>query len=411
MKNKIFILILLIFCFPICFFACKEKKNYVLSKPFTIGYVINENETTGKAQILLVTDKNPNTSKYEFSISDSKTEEKTYVTYYSTENYLDVTDIFTDQKQYYYFVRYIGAGKYTTSKPSEIKVFQNNATKVTTPSLQITGTTLNWFKISYATGYEIYETVKNQDDTIKVEEKKIATVDNRTFSYDISSRLNNDSPYYKYSYTVQAISSGYYTNSNKSNSMQYLNRVVLDIPRNIQVNKNSENKFILSFNAVDYATKYKVIVNASNDTSFEISENSCDVTSFITNYASYYFQVQAVESNALDYQKSNVSSAYEYKNQYTLNVSNLTCSRDGEKIIIGFNGDILASNKYTLTISQNGQVKYTDGTFDLGAGATREILISNLDIVNGEITISVKANAVSDYILENSPVTINFNIV
>lgn len=397
-------------CFPLCFFACKESKIIVLSKPFTIGYVFNENETTGDVQLLLVTDKNPNATKYEFSISDSSETEKVYVTYSSSENYLDVTNIFTDKKDYSFFVTYIGTGKYTNSKPSDVKVFHNNTTQVTTPSLQISGTNLNWFKISYATGYEIYETVKNQDNTIKTEEQLIASVDNTTFSYDISSRLDENSPYYKYSYQVKALSSGFYSNSDKSNSTEYLNQIVLQTPQNLNVTKNNENKYILSFDAVPHATKYKVIVNKDTNTSFETTETSCDVTSFVTSYASYFFQVRATESSAISYKQSKVSGVYEYKNKYTLSVSDLTCIRDGEKIILSFVEDDLASNNYTLTIKYSGIEVYKDAMFNLEEDGTRTILISGLEIT-GEITISVKANSVSDYILESPEISINFNLV
>lgn len=407
-KNKIAFLILLILCFPLCFFACTDKQIQ-LSKPYSVGYVINESDE--EPQILLVTDKNPNATKYEFFISDSLGEDKTYLSYLSSDNFLDVTDIFTDQKSYSFYVRYLGTGKYTPSKPSDTKSYNANITPVTTPSLQINETTLNWFKISYASNYEIYETIKNADDSIKTEETKIATVNSSTFSYDISSRLSNESPYYKYSYTIKALGTGFYSNSQNSNQVDYIKHIKLDTPQNVNCNK-SNDKVILTFNEVEYATKYKVTVNDDNSKTFETAETTYDVTSYITNYASFYFKVQAIESEAIDYEMSENSNIIEYKNQLKLSVSNLSCSRDGESIVISFTGHELASNKYTLSISYNGSEIYNDSLFTLDNNGTRKILISdNLELVSGLIKISVKANAVSEYILESDFAEIEYNII
>lgn len=391
-------------CFPLCFFACKSDKQIQLSTPFTIGYV--KNETDSGTQLLLVTDKNPNATKYEFFISDSVSDDKIYLSYIATENYLDVTNIFTDLKEYSYYVRYLGSGKYTTSKPSKIKVFAESNREVTTPSLQISGSTLNWFKIPYATSYEVYETVKNADNSVKTQETKIATLNNDTFSYDISSRLSSESPYYKYSYSIKALGSGFYTNSSNSNSVEYIQKIKLSTPQNLKVEKSSD-KVMLSFNNVEYATKYLVTINDDDSKTFETTETTYDVTTYITNYASFYFKVQAVESEVIEYDESENTDNVEYKNILKLTVSNLTCSRNGESIEINFTGHELASNKYTLVIKHNNVEIYSDGSFSSG---TNLLISSNLEIESGLITISVKANHVNDYILESDYISIDYTI-
>lgn len=405
-KNKIIFLVFLIICFPLCFFACNEKQVQ-LSTPYSIGYVVNDQE--GSAQLLLVTDANPNATQYEFFISDSIGQNKVFLSYTSTFNFLDVTNIFTDQKEYSFYVRYIGSKKYKTSNPSETKTFNANIKEVTTPSLQLNGTNLNWFKITYATGYEIYETVKNADGSIKNTETKIATLDSSTYSYNFSSRLSSQSPYYKYSYRIKALGGGFYSNSSNSNIVEYIQNIKLETPKNLSVSKNSENKIILTYSPVTYATKYKVIVNDDLSKSFETADVSCDVTSYVTNYASFFFNVQAIESNAIEYEESNTSTNVEFQNTIKLIVSDLNCSRNGENIVISFTGHELASNGYTLSIKYSGFEIYKDASFSLDPTGSKTILIPNeINVESATVTISVKANAVSDYILESDFISINY---
>ena len=78
----------------------------------------------------------------------------------------------------------------------------------------------------HASGYEVYEEILNNEDEIIQEKTKIANINANVFEYDISNRLTDEnSVYKKFNYFVKSIGTGYYDNSNLSNSVQYVKEI------------------------------------------------------------------------------------------------------------------------------------------------------------------------------------------
>lgn len=442
MKKNIKIVLSFIFLFSVSlmFFACTNKpEKKILQTPSYIGYVNNgqlsEEEITDSSerpfinnQFLLVTEKNLNSYGYRFYVTDSDDYENranytTYETVGYNNNYCDITEIFDSKKTYHFYVQYIGKGKYIDSECSEIACYEPQAEKIKNAYATLSSEKICWTRVLNATKYEIYEQILDSENNEIQSLTKIAEVNYDVEEYDFSARIiGENSPYYKYQYAVKALAgdSKFYLDADLSNKVEYKKEITLNKVTGVKVNKQknsstNEDEFILSWNAVKYATKYEVKINLND--AIIVEENNLDITSYITNYTSYNITVKAVESDALKYNAGDYSNNYTYDNVTKLNApSNLSAITQGENIIISFDADSSSVNGYTIEIYYNGERKeYNEQVFNTENQNIISYSVNTESIVGTitkqvEITIKIKANAVGQYIYASDFATLNYNV-
>ncbi len=395
----------------------------VLSEPLTVGWTNagDRNEETGDFEnnkYMLVTDKNRYASGYEFFLTDSANYEnyEEYVSLGIVEtNYLDVTSKIDRQKEYHFYVRYIGTGRYANSINSKIAVIEPEIVKVDTPYLQINETELHWFRIQNANGYEIYETIVDSENNIIQNKTKIANLNSTTYSYNFSARLlDKKAPYYKYQYQIRALASGNYSNSDFSTinkNAEYVKQITLDKAKNINIDFDTK---VLTFDKVEYCTNYEIKVFKtgyektvySQTNSLNLLNAGVDFSSFET----YKFTVKAKESDVIKYTAGDVSDDYEKALTTKFEApSSIAALQTGDRVTINWlkssvstgSGDIEAQS-YTVTVVIDGEQKSFLVSENNFLTLTFEDLFSQSILSeNKEIEIKVKANAISEYIKES----------
>jgi len=410
---KLMTFIIFIFSSMLIFFACGEPK--LLNKPLTVGVVNNEifNETTGeleKNQILLVTDNNKYASGYKFYITDNSDKENlnNYATFTSSTNSIDITNYFNPRKVYHYFVQYLGGNNYKTSDFSDIKTYTPQAEAIEKPYAQLLGEKLSWFRIMNAEGYAVYEEVIDKDNNSNKE--LLVTTNSETFELDLSNRFTNfESPYNTYKYTIKALASGFYNNSQESNCVTYIKDISLSTPKNLNI-KEENGEYYLNWNSVSYATKYEIVINGKTANPIFATENKLKITEYLTNYSTFSFNVKAKESDVLSYSESEYSESLTY--DYTTKLSvpqNIQVTRDGQYLNITWD-QVNMAESYSLIIEENGVEKYSATSLEV-TNATIEIATYFGEIINNkEIIIKVKANAVNQYIFESDFTQLNYII-
>lgn len=414
---KVFASLIFIFSAMLMFFACGNKSQ-VLATPVSVGIVNNDvyNPTTNeyiKTEILLVTDKNKYASGYKFFITNNSNFSNldNYITLTSSTNSVDITSYFNKAETYHYFVQYIGSKNYKNSEYSQTKTYTPPTESLNTPYPQLIDEQLSWFRIMNATGYEVYEKVLNSSDEVITENTKITTLNSETFTLDLTDRFADfNAPYNKYVYSVKAISSGQYNSSALSQSVTYIKHVNLSTPENLEVTTQN-SKYILNWDAVDYATSYQVVVNGNTANPITTTENSLDITQYLTHYSTFSFSVKAKTSDVISYIESNYSETLTY--DYTtklLSPENLNITREGEYITITWDSVSLAET-YTLVIIYNGEERYTASSLELtNASVEIEAYLGDLT-TDKNITVKVKANNASHYILESEFTEVNYTIL
>lgn len=77
--------------------------------------------------------------------------------------------------------------------------------------------------------------------------------------------------------------------------INYQHNITLETPKNAVVTKAEEGKYILSFNPVNFANKYKIEINGR--LAIETAETSIDITPFLDKVGNYSIFVQAVNTD------------------------------------------------------------------------------------------------------------------
>ncbi len=422
---KSFLSLIILVSASLIFFACNEKPEIKLQTPYRLG-IVNDGELNDTSQeytstqFLLVTNENPKASGYRFYITDNSdfNNRDNYVSIDSLTNYLDVTNIFDKQKEYHYFVQYLGKGSYLNSDCSSIEEYIPEKVKVDRPYLQLVNEKLYWVRIMNANSYEIYETVLDKNNEIVTPKTLVTTVNSETFEYDLSNRFSNaNAPYHKYQYEVKAIADGFYLSSDASNNCEYIKEIILEKPSGINIAKNL-NTYNLAWNAVPYATSYEIVIDNDYENKLIVDSNNLNITNCLignadgSGYRKYTFKVKAITSEALNYNESEYSEELEYDFTYKLNApENLTLNRVGELINITFDEVDLAET-YVLIIKINGEQKYISNP----ALISNNISL-NIEQTLGEITentmieVIVYANNVGEYIFQSDKTTVNYEII
>ena len=409
-------------------FACKTDP-IILQTPQNVGWTNagDRNAETGEFEndkFLLITEQNPYADSYKFYLTDNNNYESAkYAELTSKQNYVDVTSYIDRNKKYYFYVQYIGKGRYKNSDFSEIVTLEPERRQLASPYLQMIDTTIFWGNVQNASRYEVYETITDSIGTEIQKAKLISTLNYTLQSYDFSERVKGESaPYRKFYYQVKAIGEGYFDNSNLSlKSEAYVKSIKLGTPTNLKVDFNTN---ILSFNKIDYASKYQIKVNRagyekiiySTAENVNLAENGVDTTKF----DAYSFVVKAVESGVIDFAESEKSETL-YQN-HTTNFeapTNLTCVPTGKQLLISWDS--------TKVLEGESEIFAESYTLEIVWNLGRRIVSTNItntqfnipdysEIVgdiseNKTITIKVKANKKGEYIFNSNFAELEHTIV
>lgn len=254
-KYVLILVLTVLFCQFIV--ACGSSKTQLSTPSFVnmISEVDNQ---------MLVTEKNPYASAYVFGIcvdESLKDDISKYVRYKSDYNYLDVSNIFTSNKNYYYYVQAIGNEKYKSSAYSKVQCF-NNELKLTTPTLVCNNYQLSWSTQQYAQSYDVF--INTGSGFEKVANLTSAVLDLSSFMN--GSFLTTTSKIEVY---VQAIpdllSSSKFVASSPSNTVVITKHLTPNAP------EISVNNSILTWNKVKNAVNYQVEIVSSEKKIFNVS--------------------------------------------------------------------------------------------------------------------------------------------
>lgn len=412
---KVFISFMFLISVSLIFFGCNVEPK-TLVKPRTIGIVnndvYNEDGTFVETEILLVTEGNDSAYKYRFYITDSSDylNYGNYFTLDSDVNFVKVNDYFKDLKEYHYFVQYIGQGNFKSSPYSKIETFTPQNVALTTPYIQILNNKISWFRIQNAIGYDIYETVLDKNNEVINSSSKIASVASDVFEYDLNTA--NFNPYYKYCYKVKAIGSGFYNNSEMSNEVYFIKEVTLNKPTNLNVIVE-DGKYYLTWSSVTYASKYSVTIDGNNGDPKETTENKYEITDYLNlhGFKNYSFKVNVIESDTIIYNLGEESEVIIYKHTLTLSSpTNILAEQNSRYVVVTFD-NVSRAESYTIEFYYNGNLITSNNNLEENSYTLDLINHLGENFNNLTITIKVKANSVSEYILESSFSTINFNVV
>ncbi|HBB45168.1 MAG TPA: hypothetical protein DCZ34_03505 [Clostridiales bacterium] len=251
--------------------GCKQKQR--LEQPSFVNFQVNED--VGKQY--LITDQNVVAKGYKFFVSNYYDGKDTsqFIEFDTNKNYLDVTNIFKNAQQYFFYVIAIGDENILSSKPSEVFSYTIKY-KLDQPSINLIGTTLSWSNVKNADKYLIYA-----NDVLKTE------VDGTSF--DISSLVTENVPY---RFKVACKANGNYLRSSDSATVEYTDHLKLESPTNLVLSSTEQTK-ILSWKAVANCNKYQVTINKSITVDVE-GRNTLDVTSYFTSLGEYTFSVKAI---------------------------------------------------------------------------------------------------------------------
>ena len=370
------------------FFVCFNKKEeyYQLETP-TLTFLPYENEK------ILVCTFDPNATDYAFYIycdGDYPNRKYDYIEYRASEqtpqgssvqSYLDVTDIFVEPKDYYFFCKVIGGGKYLNSNETEIQSYSNKYKLSTPQTLSFNGTTLSWRGVNNVDHYEVYEV--GQYAMVG------STVDT---SLDVTRYIESKSQA-SFSFYVIAVGSGNYISSEQSNVAHYEKSFILGKASGLNFNKTNN---LLSWNKVDNALSYEIVVNGTE----VLSSNtfSINLSQYVQSTGDYTFKVRAIGHD--EYQSGEFSDVLRVQKTQRLNgVSNLKCEvlQDEDLILITWD---FPDEAQTFTITINGEVHST-------SFASNNILLKKGDL--SQIKIEIIVNGYNYYTSSNA-VSKTFNL-
>lgn len=324
----------------------KKQEKIKLHAP-TISYESNEN---GK---YLVANNNVLASGYAFyvcfdsSLSDDIYE---YIEFKTDKYYLEVSNIFTEAKDYYFYGRCLGNEKYENSDISTITKF-SNMHDLSTPNLAISETEISWTAVNNAVEYKIYD------------DNNVIYTTTQT-SYNLYSYINSRSKD-SFNFSVRAIGGTNYFDSLKSNVVGFIKQFKLGTVSNLQFNSSTK---ILTWSSVSNATSYKVQLSTGEQ--FDCNKNSIDLSSVITEVGVYTFKVKAIGSG--NYNDGEYSESIKYTltkrldkvtNLRYININENQISvvwdavEEAQTYTIKINGETkdvaLSTNGYTFTLDEN----------------------------------------------------------
>lgn len=337
---------------------------------------------------VLVCTFDPNASDYAFYIysdGDYPNRKYDYIEYRASEqtledqkiqSYLDVTDIFVEPKDYYFYCKVIGSDKYVNSDETAIQKFSNKYKLSVPQTLSLNGKTLSWRGVSNASSYEIYE-VSNYS--------VVATTTDTT--YDISTYIDVRHQT-TFEFYVLAVGEGNYENSEKSNTVSYSKSFTLAKVSGLSFNKTNN---LLSWNNVANASGYEITINGT--TTLTSTTSSINLSEYVLDVGDYTFKVKAIGHD--EYADGEYSDVLRTQKTKRLDaVSNITCTKLETENLILISWDS-PNEAQTLKITIDGQVyneSFSNENIFLPLGdrttITIEIVVNGYNYYTNSSTVS-----------------------
>lgn len=340
----------------------------------------------------LVCSYDPNATDYAFYIySDGEypTRKYDYIEYLASENkvdgddrvtsFLDVTEIFSQPKDYYFFCKAIGTNNFLDSSDSEIQTYSNKYKLSSPQALSISGTTLSWRGVSNASEYEIFE------------EGVFASVASTTqTTFDVLNYINSKSQA-SFKFYVVAVGKANYETSEKSNFASYTKSYTLDKVKGLSFNKNTN---VLSWDKVNNASKYEVVLNGEK--TYSVATNSLNFSDQISKTGDFIFKVRAIGEGIFNSGEFS-EILREQKTEKLSKITNLTMETSNDSLVISWD---YPDNAITFTI-------IIDGTVHNKSFSGCKLVLPKGD--RASITVEIIVNGY-DYYLNSDPIQKTFNI-
>ena len=381
-KAKITIIILIVAILVVglslgAFFLVKSLNKKTEKQKLQTPVVNFESNDSGK---FIVANNNLLASSYSFFIysGDEPDEVYDYIRFDSNKYYLNVSDIFVEAKDYYYYCKCIGSENYEDSDISEVKKF-TNMHQLTTPNLAISGTEISWTRVSNATLYKVYD-----------DNNEIARL--TTTSYDFSQYILTKQKT-TFSFSVRAVAGENYFESARSNSVTYTKVYTLRAPQNLTFNAVDK---VLYWDSVSNATSYTI--ELGDGTILTSKASAINLGEIVVDVGTYTFKVKAIGGG--NYRDSEYSKSVSYtQTQKLKSVTNLSYIKlNDNQIGIMWEAD---SSALTFTLKINGE------NVDVALSSNGYIL--NLDENVSSYNIVVIVNGYGYYDSSN-PVSITINL-
>lgn len=408
-KLKLFLLMFLLVLTAPIVFGCNEETYIQLSTP-TILEVINEQETGRK---LLITDENTYASGYAFGICEMekhKDDLSKFVRYETTKNYLDVQEIFTQAKTYYFYVQALGEGEYKHSTYSEVKQFSNEF-QLSTPVLTTQNNVINWTPVKYVGNYQVYlnnEVLCNTSET------------------SLNLNTYNDGAYLTtnaaLNFQVKAVAPANttYVSSPLSNSVRITAHLTPKTPT-ISINGST-----ISWNLLANVESFEFIVTGIGEQTYTLAKNTTSVNlknfkdidsntyiNLVEELGEYSIKIKALGK----YENSEYSNSVTYKTTTQLSAPQLvSATKDSTKNTLNIKLKVTDENvkAVSLTIKKSGSEIYSTTLpienvkeFTLSLTLTDLNLSSFSEVTN--LTISAYSVNNGDYYLKSNTKTLTVN--
>lgn len=110
--------------------------------------------------------------------------------------------------------------------------------------------------------------------------------------------------------------------------INYQHNITLETPKNAVVTKSEEGNYILSFNPVNFANKYKIEINGR--LAIETSETNVDITSYLNKVGNYSIFIQAVNTDNVSILNSEKAlTGIEVRQTLKVDTATLVAKEDG----------------------------------------------------------------------------------
>lgn len=365
MKNKRFLIficcLIVMFSFSLLLTGCQDDEIQ-LNAPCFLEYQVDPDLNLK----LIITDRNTKASKYVFYISDGDIDAdlSDYIEYVTDKPYLNVSELFVEARDYHFYCRYLGSGKYADSEISEVKHIQNKYS-LEIPHLYMNGTNLSWTFINNAVSYSVYANGR------LIEFEEDAGYTTLSTQYNFEDDLQS---FTQYEFYVKANGTGNYVTSGSSNRVVYSDHLILRTPSSLTFSEG-----VLHWNNVANASSYEILVDNLNLCTS--NTNSYDFSSILTEAKQYTFKVKAIGSG--NFTSGEYSAVFTYDNYIQLeSPSGMTYFRNGEYLEISWNAVVNASS-YSVFINGELFSSFVD---------TNGIAVRVLESYGNVVTVSVIAN-------------------
>ena len=362
--------------------------------------VLIDEETGGKR---LVTDRNVYASKYLFAIyensltaqevaSSSADTKSRFTSFTTTNNYLDVSDIFTQAKTYYFYYQVLGDGvNYLDSDTTKIFSYKLLA-NLDAPTISADGYRVSWNRVPNAIQYRIYINGS-------------AKVTTQELSYDLENLVAGK--YATATITVKALGDAEHADSVFSNDQTISGVVNLPAPVITSVTQN-----IITWNTVQNSSSYTISyvdLNVVKEiATVNYPQTSFSLTSFFADSShdvgTYYFRIKCNGSEF--FYPSDYSPAYEFKYEKPLEapvIDELRSYQEEDNIYIYWN-EVPNAVSYSIYINN----KLVENNCVNNALTISVSYLQSAFVGEDSYLFKVKANAIGYYLESDFSNSIGF---